>query len=60
MAEHEDSEGSGSGLTRTFEIEYHRDRKIIHFGSPPTDKYWREEKPKPTKKKKKRKKGKKK
>lgn len=56
MAKLEDSEGSR--LTRTFEIEYHRERKIIHFGSPPTDKYWREEKPKPTKKK--RKKGKKK
>lgn len=36
-------------MTRTTEIEYHRDRTLVHFGSPPDTQYWRkpeqEEKP---------------
>lgn len=29
-------------MTHTYEIEYHRDRAIVHFGSPEGSEYWRE------------------
>lgn len=37
-------------MTRTTEIEYHRERTLVHFGSPEGTKYWErpeEEDPKP-------------
>lgn len=35
-------------MTHTTEIEYHRDRPLVHFGSPSDVEYWRkpEEEPK--------------
>lgn len=40
-------------MTRTTQVEWHPNRPLVHFGSPPEIQYWREEPEKPKKKKKK-------
>lgn len=36
-------------MTRTTQVEWHHDRPLVHFGSPPEIQYWREEAEKPKK-----------